>query len=212
MPSVADPDTFEPWIEYPEVTKDRLVVIANIIRDVRNSAAEKYDPSAGDGPWSLGCTGYERTCNKLSEAGRDHPWLSVNRINGNPLCLCFCIGLVPFRFYRGQADDPPQKYRSVTYPELSSRQLALDLGVAIPSDGTLRLAVETDALGRAKTISVVELDELGEPIRRYIVPEGQSDNVLPLRPRPIETPAPIIEPVGTTEDDELAGRRNAAIG
>jgi len=205
----SSPEMFEPWVKYPEVTRDRLVTVANIVRDVRNSAAERYDPSAGDGPWSLGCTGYERTCNKLTEAQQNFPWLTVNRINGNPLCLCFCIGLVPFRFYRGEADDPPQKYRSVTYPELASRQLALDFGVAIPPDGTLRLAVETDALGRATTISVVELDETGDPIRRFIVPDERAGNVLPLRPRPIETPAPVIEPV---LDEEFEGGQDAVTG
>ena len=52
---------FEPWQKYPDLTRDRLSVIATIIRDVRHRCVMLHEPDEGDGPWSLGCRAYEET-------------------------------------------------------------------------------------------------------------------------------------------------------
>jgi len=145
-------DFFKPWLKYPELTPERLSMVAALIREVRDHAALLRDPASGDRPWGFGCRAYERTCFAIEEAAKRNPWLTILPDKEKPLRFTFSIGHVPMRFYHGAPDDPPNRYLAVSYMEIHQRQQALDFGLQIPKDGILRIAVETDSNGRASCV------------------------------------------------------------
>ena len=186
---------FIPWSRYPELTNERLTTLASVIRSAREGAVRRHDPHAGDGPWGLGCSAYERTCFAIEKASQAHSWLEVLPDPEKHLRFTFAIGRIPFRIYRGEPSDPPSRYLATSYAEIRHRQYVLDLGLAIPLDGILRIAVETDETGRASMISVVELNEARKITGSYTIPSEVQRRVIPLRPKAIDTPAPRLEPL-----------------
>jgi hypothetical protein len=57
---------------------------------------------------------------------------------------------------------------------------------------SIRLAVEADATGRTTSISLVEVNEAGEPTRVYEIPLS-APNVVEMKLPPIDLPAPKLE-------------------
>ena len=96
-------DSFEPWREDPDLTRDRLSVIATIIRDVRHDCVMLHEPDEGDGPWSLGCRAYERIGFVILKVNDNDNWLKTLP-EKSALAFSFAIGNVPFRFYRGNPE------------------------------------------------------------------------------------------------------------
>src|SRR5690242_10647454 len=83
---------FEPWSKYPDLTKDRLTVIAEIIRKVRHEAVLAHEPEKGDTAWGLGCRVYERTCKELRDEAPKYPdWFAILP-EARPLQFSFAIG------------------------------------------------------------------------------------------------------------------------
>ena len=199
-------DTFTPWDKYPDLKPERLAVLASIIRKVRDEVANLYDPRNGDGVWSFGCRAYERTIFALTEASKQYEWLTILPDKEKPLRFTFAIGSTPFRFYRGDPEEPPSRYLLITFEEF--RQWNLDL--SIPADALLRIAVETDSAGRATTISVVELNEIRVVSGVYAIPAADqaAPVVVPLRQPPIETPPPVVVPL--EEEETAREERNAS--
>ena len=89
---------FDPWTRYPPLTKERLSIVANTIRDVRREAVTLHDLAAGDNEWSLGCRVYARTCHALTLAADRHEWLTILPEDEKPLRFAFAIGSVPSAF------------------------------------------------------------------------------------------------------------------
>jgi hypothetical protein len=193
-------DDFIPWVKYPDLSRDRLSAVASLIRNVREDVAKLHDAEAGDGPWGLGCRAYERTCFALEKATAEYPWLAILPDREKPLRFTFAIGNVPFRFYHGDPKDPPSRYLAVTCEEIRQRQLALDL--EIPTDTILRIAIETDSTGRASIISVVELDQAKTVTGDYAIPSDSQRTVIPLRAKPVDTPAPTVQRLEDTSKRE----------
>src|SRR6267378_5374948 len=108
---------FEPWTKYPSLTQDRLIIVANLIRDVRHEAVLAHEPGRGDTNWGLGTRVYERTCFKLTSVAPEYSeWLFILP-ETKGLQFSFAIGSVPFRFYRGKPDEPQT---DTTYAVLES--------------------------------------------------------------------------------------------
>jgi hypothetical protein len=193
---------FEPWQKYPDLTRDRLSVIATIIRDVRHSCVILHDPDEGDGPWGLGCRAYERICFAIRRATLLYNWLQIIPEKSS-LAFSFAIGNVPFRFYRGDPDEPPFHYQSKSYGETNYIQLhlALDMGNIKSLDGVFRLAVETNDL-EVSTVTLVETDVDGSPINSYLVPfdEGATNLVSIQATPPVDLPPVVAEPLGKEEE------------
>jgi hypothetical protein len=206
-----EPDALIPWQKYPELTKERLSLIGSVIRDTREDVATLHDPESGDGPWGFGCRAYERTCFAIEKATEKNSWLTILKDTERHLRFSFAIGHVPFRFYRGDPEDPPSRFLAVSYPELRETQLALDLGVVVPCDGVLRIAIETDATGRASTISVIEMDVSRTVTGLYAIPPDVDRAAVPLRAKPVDTPAPVIEPL-TKSAETKKRERNVSNG
>lgn len=195
---------FEPWKKYPSLTAERLTVVANLIRDVRHEAVLAHEPGVGDTNWGLGTRVYERTCFKLETAAPEYPdWLHIlPEMKG--LQFSFAIGSVPFRFYRGTPDEPPDRYNIRTFGELHHLQMCLRLDGLRPLDTILRLAIETSpATLELSTISVVEVDNIGNPLAVYTIPLEKPQvvrTITVMQGKPVELAAPQIEPLEKIEE------------
>jgi hypothetical protein len=190
---------FRPWNKYPSLTKDRLSSIANIIRRVRSETVALHDAEGGDSEWSLGCRVYSRTCYAIRAAAKNYAWLTI-LFEAENLRFSFAIGSVPFRFYRGKPDDPPDRYLISTFGELHHLQAALAIEGLRPVDKILRLAVETDGGREVSVVSFVEMDEAGNVTETFIIPfEIEPANISPLQARPVDLPAPALEPLTNAE-------------
>jgi hypothetical protein len=198
---------FEPWTRYTPLTQERLSVIATAIRDVRHGTVLLHEPDNGDSEWSLGCRVYSRTCHRIRLAAQRYDWLAILE-DEKPLRFAFAIGSIPFRFYRGDADDPPSRYLMTTYAELHQQQLALELGIVIPTDQILRLAVETDAKRQVSSVILVEMDQSGNLTGTYSIPfDIQPTNVVPLQSKGVDLPPLTLEPL--MKDEEKREKRDA---
>lgn len=201
---------FEPWTRYPPLTRDRLSEIARIIRDVRSTAVLLHDAVVGDNEWSLGCRVYVRTCHAIKEAAQRYDWLTVLP-DARPLRFTFVIGSIPFKFYRGDVDDPPEHYLIVSYSELHQQQLAFELEGVRLLDQVLRLAIEVDSKTReVSCVTLVEMDQAGNltgtftvpfdvPVAGSVVPTG---SVTPLQRQGVELPPPPVEPLKKEQERE----------
>lgn len=197
---------FVPWEKYPALTLDRLIVVANAIREGRHSAVEDYQPSKGDDSWVLGCTAYKRSCFQLGMVAREHSsWFSIIKEENNR--FTFSVGSIPLKLYQGPANDPPSRSLAISYAELINIQQCLDFGV-IPTEGyILRLAVETDEKGDSKSVILVEL-EGGNVSGVFRIPEGGA-TILPMRPPAIDPGAPTFTP---REQEERIEMKRKATG
>ena len=155
-----------PWEYHEDLSRDRLQLIAKILRDTRNSTLTEFNPAVGDGAWSLGCRIYERSANKITDAaGETLPWLKIIE---PPLRFIFSVGEVPVRFYRGDAEAAPGHHLTVALAE------QLQLGLAFNDariDLIWRFVVETNIAGEADNIILVGRTKAGEVKCRYDVPK-----------------------------------------
>jgi len=150
-----------PWEIDPELTKERLETIANIIKEVRDTTAELHEPEEGDGAWSLGCRIYERTINILQGITTDLSWLTCQRDN---LFFLLMIGGVPLRFYHGDIDSPTKRTLKKSFQELHFEQLHLGLS---DEEYRWRICVETDTDGSTLRILVAQFSEDGDSLNRW---------------------------------------------
>jgi hypothetical protein len=205
--SVSD---FKPWIKYPSLSRERLSVVANIIRHVRAETALLHEPKNGDTDWSLGCRAYSRTCHAIREAAKTNQWLRVLPETAN-LQFSFGIGEIPFRFYRGKADDPPERYLASTFGEIHHVQAALDIDGLRPLDKILRLAIEPVATSDVYTVTLVEVDEAGNVTETFVIPfvgEVETGKVSPLESKPVDVPPPTLEPIHDTQEEKPTDKTN----
>jgi hypothetical protein len=196
---------FQPWSKYPDLTKERLSVIAGIIRRVRIETLALHDRGGGDNQWSLGCRIYSRTCHALREASSLYEWLTILP-ETETLRFSFAIGYVSFRFYRGKPDDPPERYLMSTYGELHHLQRTLQIEGLHPLDKVLRLAVEPDTTEVCQ-VTFVEVDEGGNVTETYRIPmEAEEKKVTLLEAKPVDLPPPTLEPL-KSEEEQLEEKR-----
>jgi hypothetical protein len=124
------------------------------------------------------------------------------------LRFSFAIGSVPFRFYKGRPDDPPDHYLITTYGELHHLQTALALEGLRPLDKILRLAIETDALREVSSVTFVETDEAGNVTETYPIPfDIEQSNVASLLAKPVNLPPPTLEPLKKEEEENRKRRQ-----
>jgi hypothetical protein len=202
---------FQPWSKYADISKDRLSVIAGIIRRVTTETLALHDAGGGDNQWSLGCRIYSRTCHALREAAHQYQWLKIlPELEG--LRFSFAIGSVSFRFYRGKPDDPPERYLMSTFGELHHLQRTLQIEGLRPVDKVLRLAVEPDRTEVCR-VTFVEMDEAGNVTETYRIPlVVEEAKVTPLQAKPVDLPAPPLEPLKPEAEEVGQKRREGKTG
>ena len=204
VPRMKNPWT--PWTNYEPLTQERLSIVAQIIRQARWDTLSLFDPLGGDNSWSHGCRAYVRSIFALTEASKKYPWLTVVP-EVERLRSTFAIGGIPFRFYRGIAEEPPTNYLATTFGEVRQLQWALKIDGLRPIDRVLRIAVETDAQGETTNITLVEVDEAGNVTNSYLIPLATTkSNVIPVQAAAIDLPAPTVE-AKKTEDQKTQDKK-----
>ena len=182
---------------------EKLSIIANSLRDVREAALALHDPLNGDDAWSHGCRVYSRSRFRITLLSQEHPWLTIVHEEEN-LRFTFAIDGLPVRFYKGPADDPPLHYVGATYGELLQRQLFEHRRL----ERTLRIAVETDREGHVSTVKLVELDEAGEATGVFLIPfDCTKINVTPLETKAIHLDPVEVEPRKDREPEQQGKKR-----
>ena len=139
-------------------------------------------------------------CLAIKQAAANYDWLTILP-ELEVLRFSFAIGGIPFRFYKGNAEEPPGKYIEVTFGELRQQQLVLEVEGVSLRDVVLRLTVETDAARLASRVILVEMNE-SSITNVYEIPfNAEGGNVVPMVVPPVSLP-----PVGlpTTEEAEEA--------
>jgi hypothetical protein len=166
-----------PWEFHPALQADRLRLCARLLVHARRDAVRLAREELGDDAWSVGCRAFafgRRRLARVAVSG-EHPWL---RILDGSHHFVFLIDAVPVRFYRGTADDAPE--RTLKRQHLEAEQLGLALGEGAAADLMFRLAVETGPDGVA--VRVVFLALRGE--------EGEVECFWPV---------PLEEPIATSQ-------------
>lgn len=200
-------NNWTPWTVYQPLTQECLSIVAQIIRQARRDTLILYDPLGGDNSWSHGCRAYVRSIFALTESSKKYPWLTVVP-EVERLRSTFAIGGIPFRFYRGMAEEPPTHYLATTFGEVRQLQLALKIDGLRPIDTVLRIAVETDAQGETTDITLVEVDEAGNITNSYLIPLGTAkSNVILAQAEAIDLPAPTVDPK-KTEEQKTQDKKN----
>ena len=193
-------DAHTPWDLHTDLTSDRLIEIGRLLRQGRNDALDRFDPSVGDDGWTLGCRAFQFARFQIIEAalGGKYEWLTLQDASRQ---LVFKVGAVPVRFYRGPADEPTTRTLQQSFPEL--RQLTLSFPEKSEARHyAYRFAVETDIDGFVTAVKFVAL--LGDtPVLTWEVPAGATVRALHVvEGAPVEgvdLPAPAVRVPGAEE-------------
>jgi hypothetical protein len=70
----------------------------------------------------------------------------------------------------------------------------------IDSTNLLRIAVEPDASGKTSTVTLVEVEESGIPLRVFQIPLD-SANVIEMKPKPINLEPPTLEVIDESAEE-----------
>lgn len=144
-----------PWEYHSELTEERVVAVARMIVEGRQTAVELFDEEAGDNGWTLGCRAFQFGRARILRAVDDgtHEWLGVI---DRTLQLIFTIGDVPVRIYRGEAEEPSGRTMRQGLNEL--RQLGFSFDERDEGrELAFRFAVETDIDGSVLAVKFVGL-------------------------------------------------------
>lgn len=167
---------FHPSERYPDLSTDRLSIVANILARERDAAAADHHPERGETEFSLGVSAWERTKSAIIAASQMYPWLRIaDGETPGPSPFTFQIGIYPIRFYHGTADDTPPRYLL----RCDVEQLEMKIDYAIPNGHILRFAVETNAIHRTATIELIEVDQFKEIAWRHSVAFSATADVTP---------------------------------
>lgn len=182
----------KPWDVHPELTEERLVTVAGILRSVRQDALPFHEPEKGDTSWGLGTRVSERTWHAIRDAAQDLPWLEIIDPRRH---FVFSIGGVPFRFYRGRAEKPNPRMLLRQHPEITKHQIAFKF-YEEQTQYFWRFAVETDIFGDAFRIVVAQMSEAGDVKMKWDVPlAGKVSalaSIIDAKPQGVELQPPVI--------------------
>jgi len=197
-----------PWEVHPDLTEDRLEMVARLLAEVRNEARDEYDPEKGDGPWNLGCTAFYRSCSRISQAASDFDWLGVIDPNFR---FVFGIGAVPVRFFHGAAVSPRSNLLIRSNLELVWEQEVMEFVDEKEQQGwRWVIAIETDVEGYVAQVVIVQVNERKETRNAWSIPFEGTVSVLAALGKvkaPVKLPPATVGLPGEREAaDEDAGR------
>lgn len=187
-----------PWDYHPDITRERLVLVAQLMARGRGDALDRHEPELGDDAWTRGVRAFRFCCHQLTRmAGLPQfEWLSVPAPGRK---FQFRIGTAPMRFYRGLAEEPKPNMLQLT--ELEQELLPFGDGVFL-TDVKLRIAVETDFDGSVAGVYFVAIRGV-DPETIWRIPfETAVPLVVDLSAR-LEPPVDLAAPeVGMWEDEQ----------
>ena len=182
----------KPWDVHPELHKERLIEVAQILREVRHDALPEHNPTKGDSNWGLGTRVSERSWYALREAAELRDWLQI--INPGKHFI-FAIGGVPFRFYRGKPERPNSHMLARQYQEIRQHQTAFKF-YQEETEYFWRIAVETDVFGEVYRVVVAQVSEHGDVKMMWEVPISDRVSVIgsitPPKPEGVQLPPPSV--------------------
>ena len=196
-----------PWNVHPDLKRERLIKIAQLIAKGRNDAVLWHNPGIGDDTWVLGCRAFQASRHQVMAAAGsdDYLWLKIVDSSKH---LVFMIGEVPVRFYRGPAEEPTSRTLRQNFPELTQLSMVFSDD---RRDLAYRFAVETHADGTVAEIKFAGL--LGEtPMLCWLVPlETPTTSIFPIASpaEGVELPPPIVGIPGA-DDEKDADETGAA--
>lgn len=161
--------TLLPWEINDALLPDRLQAIAVAAKNQRNMVID-LTVEGRDSPWCLGCRAYSWTCSVLTEMAVDCHWL---RCRAGGLAFTFYVDGIPFKFYRGKADEPKSNsLRSGVREMLSVNRLDfLEKEIVQELEGWFwLLAIDTDVDGRVLEVVVFQANERGEIRHPWSIP------------------------------------------
>lgn len=190
-------ETWTPGTAYPDLTLDRLIVVGDELRRVRDDCADAHRPHEGESALTLGVSAWECSKYAICRLSQRYSWLRIaNGAAPGATHFIFQIGIYGVRFCHSDPNDLPDRYRMLTPEETFASQGALDLG-QIPDGLALRFVVET-AGPKHKTVGVhlVEFNESNqETIRSFRIPLSATSTVTPFvtEKEGVALPAPTVE-------------------
>lgn len=147
---------------HPELTKDRIQSVVELINRARREALELFEPEKGELSRSLGLRILERlSCLLLAKVNEHAAWLKVLEPG---LQLRLSIGGVPFGVYRGSPSCPPGRSLKSHRAEVAAAEQTAFFYAQQDTDPTLcrwRFAVVTDEQLATVSISIVLIDGHG---------------------------------------------------
>ena len=162
-----------PWENHPDLTKKRLLIIARVLRNVRNETIDETRKPK-EVPWATGCMVYERSKVQLEKLCIEHDWFNIF----DPTTHTFQIGIVPIKFYRGEPDSPSIRTLAINHDELKQ------LSIAFPEEKDnkevlWRFAVDTDTNGKTLSVHFAALSLSGNPLCVWSPKSKELRNVEP---------------------------------
>lgn len=136
---------------HPDLQEEHLLSLAQFFAATRSAVVSLHDPLAGDDAWSLGCRGFARWRNLLTQKAKSGEWPWLGIVNPGKKFI-FSIGTVPVRFYRGKIDRPPYRTLASNALELTQLSLAFATEPEQYRDLKWRFAIETDFLGEPSAV------------------------------------------------------------
>lgn len=104
------PETKLPWDIFPELMRDRLIILAQIFLAIRERCVKAMLPLKGENGIVLGQRCYQwtrwQTADEASARGVSH-WLYAEPVE--PMQFELRIGSVRMHYLRGDAADPPER-------------------------------------------------------------------------------------------------------
>jgi hypothetical protein len=197
-------DIWLPWLDYPGITQEKLLIVADLVRRIRDEALDDHRPEKWETNWSLGTRQYERTEGAITWATQQYSWLTVLAgASGGPSQYVFAITGHAIRFCRGDEEEIAARYQSPCFPELQQQQSMF--GPDALNGRSLRLVIKNNADGRVDSIWIMEADEAVEsPVRGFLIPPLPENTKIaefaPPTEKPVELPPVTAEP----EDDAAA--------
>lgn len=184
-----------PWEFHVDLSRDRLQLIAEVLREVRKVTIPLHDPAAGDTPWGLGVRIYDRSAEVLSRRGPElWDWFRVIK---PPLEFVFTVGDVPMRFCRDDPDNPDAQHLRVSDIEAEQHEFAF----GTPSvDLIWRMVVAANPAGETENVYVIGATRSGHVKCKYTIPplEGGilfiNPSLSPRAPGGVELPPPVVKP------------------
>lgn len=99
-------DREKPVDFHPDLTLDRLDLVASLIGFVHNDALVDMKPKKGDNCWLLGGAGFVRSCAAIQHLAREKrfPWLTISDPS---MHFVFRVGSVQVRVCKGDEEGSP---------------------------------------------------------------------------------------------------------
>jgi hypothetical protein len=206
---MSDPTAF-----HPDLTQDRLRIMAQVIVEARRGALELHDPEAGETNISLGTRTRERACQAFRLLASECDWLD-HHTQGNYFLLLLGDSRLPIKFHRTDPDDPAPRTMRILEAESMAAQTAFAFlppdqqVVADDSDHGWRLYFQDDketreifsvTLARVRPGGVDERwpIQIAEPVVTEAIAAGDL-------PEPADLDLPPVAPLPTAIPNQADG-------